>query len=81
MVAVPEPAPAADLPQGRASPLPGSGLDPHRDAGGLHQEQLLLRQTALQFCKEQVLPRATEIEAKKEGCSGAWSARPASWGY
>jgi alkylation response protein AidB-like acyl-CoA dehydrogenase len=63
MAAVLEPVPAADLPQGGAFLFQQTG-GPIMTPESFTEEQRLLFKTALQFCREQVLPQAEAIEKK-----------------
>lgn len=67
MAAVLESAHPPDVLQGGAFLFHAPGATRITTPEGFSEEQQLLRQTALQFCKEQVLPRAAAIEAKEEG--------------
>jgi alkylation response protein AidB-like acyl-CoA dehydrogenase len=67
MAAVLEPAHPPDVPQGGGFLFHPTGSTRITTPEDFTEEQLLLRKTALQFCKEQVLPRAAAIEAKEPG--------------
>ncbi len=63
MAAILEPVPAADLPQGGAFLFQQTG-GPIMTPESFTEEQRLHFKTALQFCREQVLPQAEAIEKK-----------------
>ncbi len=63
MAAILEPVPAADLPQGGAFLFQQTG-GPIMTPESFTEEQRQLVKTALQFCREQVLPQAEAIEKK-----------------
>jgi len=67
MAAVLEPAHPTDVPQGGAFLFHPPGSTRITTPETFTEEQRLLQKTGLQFCKEQVLPRAAAIEAKEPG--------------
>jgi alkylation response protein AidB-like acyl-CoA dehydrogenase len=67
MAAVLELAHPTDLPQGGGFLFHAPGSARITTPETFTEEQQLLRKTALQFCKEQVLPKAAAIEAKEPG--------------
>jgi alkylation response protein AidB-like acyl-CoA dehydrogenase len=67
MAAVLEPAHPPDVPQGGAFLFHPPGSTRITTPETFTEEQRLLQKTGLQFCKEQVLPRAVAIEAKEPG--------------